>query len=83
MASLGSLIGGLVGTFVLPIPLIGTVAGMVIGALLFEFMRVGEMQQATRAGRIAFKTYLLGIVTEFASSVAIVLIFAASVWLTR
>ncbi|MBN1202596.1 MAG: DUF456 domain-containing protein [Anaerolineae bacterium] len=83
MATLGSLIGGLAGTFMIPIPIIGTVAGMVIGALLFEFLRQGELQGAARAGGTALKLYLLGVVFEFASSVAILLVFAVSIYLTR
>ncbi len=83
LTSLGSVAGGLLGTFVIPIPLVGTVAGMVIGALLVEFMRVGEVGPAMQAGRAAFKFYLWGIVVEFTASVGILLVFAISVWITR
>lgn len=83
LSTLGSILGGIIGTFAIPIPLIGTVAGMVIGALAFELMRQGQLDPALRAGKNAFKVYLLSTAAEFTASVAILLVFAASVWLTR
>ena len=41
LSILGSLVGGLIGTFAIPVPFLGTIIGLVLGALLFEFARVG------------------------------------------
>jgi uncharacterized protein YqgC (DUF456 family) len=82
LTSLGSVGGGIIGTFVIPIPLLGTIIGAVLGALLVEMMRVGELKDALTAGRRAFELYLLSMVVEFAASGAILVVFVISLWLT-
>ncbi len=83
LATLGSILGGIVGTFLIPIPILGTVAGMVIGALLFEFMRQGELDPALQAGQNAFKVYLLSTLAELGASFGILVVFILSVWITN
>ncbi len=82
LTSIGSIVGGLVGTFVIPIPILGTILGIVGGALLVEFIHIGETQRAIHAGRIAFKMYLIGLLVDFAFSFGIILVFIFSVWST-
>lgn len=79
LGAIGSLIGGLVGTFVIPIPILGTIIGMIVGAMLVEFTRLRDMSHAMRAGRVALQVYLWGIVVEFGLSLAIMLIFVVTV----
>lgn len=79
---LGSFIGGILGTFLIPIPILGTLIGAVIGALLIEFMRLGEVWDALRSGRAILEMYLVNIVVEFSLSVSIFAVFLISVWLT-
>lgn len=83
LSTIGSLVGGLAGTFVIPVPILGTVLGMVIGALAFELLRAGELDRALKAGHNTFKLYLVSFAVEFAASVAILAVFVASLWLTR
>ena len=40
LSIIGAMIGGLVGTFAIPMPLVGTLIGIVGGALIFESLRV-------------------------------------------
>jgi uncharacterized protein YqgC (DUF456 family) len=80
--TLGSIFGGLLGTFVIPIPILGTLIGAIVGALLVEFMRVGQMRHAYMAGRSVLETYLIGIVVEFGMSLGIFSTFLISLWLT-
>lgn len=82
LATVGSIAGGIIGTVLIPIPFLGTLAGMVLGALLFEFMRIGQWREAIDAGRLALKFYLIGAIFEVAASLLILAIFAASLWLT-
>lgn len=82
MTSVGSIVGGLVGTFVIPIPILGTILGSIGGALIVEFMRIGEIQRAMRAGRIAFKMYLIGAFIDLAFCLSIIAVFVISVWST-
>jgi len=81
-AALGSLMGGLLATFLIPIPILGTLIGAIVGALLVEFMRMGEVEVAMQAGRSVIESYLIGIVVEFTISLGIVLTFLASIYFT-
>lgn len=82
LTTLGSIGGGILGTFFLPIPLFGTVVGMVLGALAVELMRVGDMRSALEAGRTSLELYLIGVAFELTAGVAIVIVFAVSLWAT-
>ncbi len=77
-SALGMIIGGTVGTFTIPIPLIGTLIGAVAGAILLELLRIGEMSGALRAGGYAFRTFIWGMVTEFGFNLLIVAVFFGS-----
>lgn len=44
------LVGAIVGTFVLPMPLLGTIVGYAAGVLLGEFVRLRDWRAAFRAG---------------------------------
>lgn len=78
-SAFGMMVGGLIGTFVIPIPILGTLAGAIIGAVALELLNAGEMSRALRAGGIAFKAFILGMITEFGFNVLIVGVFFASV----
>ncbi len=81
--ALGMFIGGLVGTFAIPIPLIGTLIGAMVGAMLLELLNLGDLQKALQAGGFAFKAFILGMVTEFGFNLLIVAVFFGSLWFTR
>jgi uncharacterized protein YqgC (DUF456 family) len=81
-SSLGAFIGGLLGTFFIPIPIIGTLVGYVLGALLFELARLRELRRAIHAGRSAFRTYFLNYVVQVVISLAIFAVFVVSLWIT-
>lgn len=75
-AIIGGLLGGLAGTFAIPIPIVGTLLGVVGGTVLFELLRVGDARVAARSSGLALKSYLLTLVTETGISALIVLVFA-------
>ncbi|MCA9907574.1 MAG: DUF456 domain-containing protein, partial [Anaerolineae bacterium] len=77
-ASLGSLAGGIAGTFLIPIPLLGTLIGTVIGALLVEFVRRGQATPAIAAGQQAARLFVIGYALRLISSVVIVIIYIIS-----
>ncbi len=79
LGAVGSFIGGAIGTFLIPIPLLGTLIGCVIGALLFELMRYRELRKALQAGQSAAKMFILGYVLEVAASVGIFIVYLISV----
>ncbi len=75
----GALLGGLIGTFAIPIPFLGTLIGIVLGTLVVEFAHVGEFRQALQSGNVAIKSYLLSVVVEIGISTLILAVFSASV----
>jgi uncharacterized protein YqgC (DUF456 family) len=79
----GMFAGGLVGTFAIPIPILGTLIGAIVGAILLELLNLGDLQKALRAGSFAFKSFIFGMATEFGFNILIVLVFFASLWVTR
>lgn len=78
LGAVGSFIGGLAGTFVIPLPILGTLIGTVIGALAVELLYFGEMRKAVRAGRVALQLFIVGYILEIAASASIVLVFLVS-----
>lgn len=77
-ASMGSLIGGIAGTFLIPIPLLGTLIGTVVGALLIEYARRGQATPALAAGQQAARLFVIGYSLRLISSLAIVVIYIIS-----
>jgi hypothetical protein len=45
-------------------------------------MRLGQWQEAMRAGRAALEAFLLSFVVEISMSIAIYAVFLASLWFT-
>ena len=80
--ALGSIIGGILGTGLIPVPILGTLIGAVAGALLVEFMRRGDIDFAMQAGRSVVESYFFGMVIEFVVSLVIFATFLTSIWLT-
>ncbi len=81
MSIIGALIGGLVGTFAIPIPIAGTLIGIVGGALGFEFLRVRQLRPALRSGTTAATGYVLGVLVEGGISLLILVVFVLSLLL--
>jgi uncharacterized protein len=83
LSSVGSFIGGMVGTVLVPIPLIGTMVGVVGGALLVELVRIREWRQAMSAGKTAFKMFVLSYVVQLVASITIFAVFIISLEVTK
>jgi uncharacterized protein YqgC (DUF456 family) len=82
LASIGSFVGGIIGTIAIPIPIVGTLVGCVVGALAVELVKFGDLQKALGAGRSAFKLFVLGYVLNIAISLAIVVVYVVSLLTT-
>ncbi|GAB4527431.1 MAG: DUF456 domain-containing protein [Anaerolineae bacterium] len=80
--ALGTLLGGLVGTFLIPLPICGTLVGAIIGALLFEFIHAGDARLAFTAGKSALKLFIASLVVEVIATFLIFLVFILSLYLT-
>lgn len=82
LGAVGSLVGGLVGTFLIPLPILGTLIGTVAGALIIEFIGFREARKALRAGQVALKLFIVGYILEIVTSAAIVIIVLVSIGAT-
>jgi uncharacterized protein YqgC (DUF456 family) len=79
LTSLGGFAGGLLGTFFIPIPILGTFIGYVVGAALVEFVQRRRLQETLQTGREAAKIYLLSYVIGVITSIVIFVIFIVSI----
>lgn len=79
LAAVGSLIGGLLGTFFIPVPLAGTLIGTALGAGVVEWARRRRVRGALTAGRSAAKLFVIGYGIELATSIAIFVTFLVSI----
>jgi len=78
LGAIGSLVGGLVGTFVIPLPICGTLIGAVAGALLVELIHFRQLNKAVQAGRAAATLFLVGYAVEAACSIAVFVVYVVS-----
>lgn len=85
---MGAVVGGLLGalflTFLVPVPILGTVvgvcAGTFLGALVVELMVGKEVGQSTRIGIGAAKGRFVGILAKSCFGVAILVVSVIAAW---
>jgi uncharacterized protein len=78
LSSLGAMIGGVAGSFLIPIPILGTLVGCVGGALLVEYLRSRDMDPALKAGRTAFNLYIISYGVQLAASILIFIVYVVT-----
>jgi uncharacterized protein YqgC (DUF456 family) len=83
LTSAAAFVGGFIGTFTIPIPIIGTMAGGIIGALIVEFIHRRQMNLAVKAGKTVFKLQLIGYVIELSTTFGIFVVYIISLLTTR
>lgn len=69
-------IGAIAGTFLIPIPLIGTIAGYAGGLILAEYVRLNELRPAVRAAFGGIVGWGVSSAVELAGGVVIILLVA-------
>ena len=74
-AMVAGLLGALIGTFALPIPLIGTIAGYAAGVLLGEYQKHGDWDKALRADAGGLAGWGIATVLQLVTGFVILLIF--------
>lgn len=79
LGAIGSFIGGLIGSFVIPVPVLGTLVGAMVGAAALELIRFREFQKGLQAGRSALKMFLLGYTINVVISISIFVTYLISV----
>lgn len=83
LTSTAAFIGGFIGTFTIPIPIVGTMAGGIIGALIVEYIHRRQVHLAVQAGRTVFKLQLIGYAIELSTTFAIFVVYVVSLMTTR
>jgi uncharacterized protein YqgC (DUF456 family) len=77
-AIVGALVGGIAFTFLLPIPVVGTLVGVCTGAFLgagvLEWQKIGDVSHATKVGMGAAGGRLLGTLVKLAFAVVMLLV---------
>jgi uncharacterized protein YqgC (DUF456 family) len=81
-STLASIVGALAGTFFIPIPVLGTLAGAMTGALAAEFLYAADTRRSMRVAGMALESYILSIFVEFMISMSIIGVFLFSLFLT-
>lgn len=74
-ALVAGLLGGLIGTFALPIPLVGTIVGYAAGVLLGEYQKHGDWDKALRAGAGGLAGWGIATVLQLATGFVILIFF--------
>lgn len=82
LSSIGAFVGGLLGTFFIPIPVIGTIIGSVAGAALVELVRIRELRRAIRAGQTTAKMMAISYAVQLSASLIIFVIYIISIQTT-
>lgn len=72
-------IGAIAGTFLLPIPLVGTIVGYAAGLILSEYIRLGQLRPAMKAAFGGVVGWGVSTVVEFAGAVLMILLVASQV----
>ncbi|MCA9969949.1 MAG: DUF456 domain-containing protein [Anaerolineales bacterium] len=68
-------LGALVGTFAIPIPIVGTVAGYVLGLILGEYQKHGNWELARKAGLSGLAGWGLATAVQFGGGILMLFIF--------
>lgn len=72
---LTGMIGGVLGTFVLPIPLVGTIVGYALGVLLGEYHKHRDWERALRVGAGGLAGWGVATVLQVGGGLLILILF--------
>lgn len=78
MSMIGFFVGMAAGSILIPIPIVGSMIGGMIGVVIVEFVNDSQLDDAVRTGGSAMKLIIYGMIAEFsfASAIVVVTIFA-------
>ena len=82
LSSIGAFVGGLIGTFFIPIPVVGTLLGSVGGAMLVELVRLRQLRHAVRAGQTTAKMMAISYAVQLSATLIIFVIYVVSLQTT-
>jgi uncharacterized protein YqgC (DUF456 family) len=82
LGTIGSILGAMIGSFVIPIPILGAIIGAIVASIGIALLQAKERQNLFKIGRDTLKTYIAGLVLEFCASILIILVFITSVVMT-
>lgn len=74
------LAGLIVGSLVIPVPIVGSLAGMFLGVLFSEWYRTANIKKANKAAVGSFAGSLVGMVGNSVAAVAFLTLFIVFAW---
>lgn len=75
MSCLGLLaffVGAAIGTGAIPIPILGTLIGGIVAVMIVEFINTQDWKAALIGGKVALRSFIVGMIMEFIFASAIV-----------
>lgn len=72
-------VGAIAGTFLIPIPLVGTIVGYMAGLLLSEYVRLNELRPAMKAAFGGLVGYGVSTAVELVGGIMMILLVATQV----
>jgi hypothetical protein len=75
----GTIGGGLLGTFLIPIPILGTLLGGIGGAFGLELLYNRDVRSSVRAGTFAAESFVRSLILAILLNFAILIVFFAAV----
>lgn len=79
VALLLGVVGAIAGTFLIPVPLLGTLAGYALGILLGEYLRLRDWRAAWRAGLGGLAGWGIGTALQLAGGLLLIALFLVAV----
>lgn len=79
LSAVALVIGGMIGTFTIPVPFFGSLIGAVAGVVLVELYKRRQVRGAVQAGTVAAKLFFIGYLIEVGSSLAVFGVYLYSI----
>ncbi len=83
LTSVGAMVGGVVGIFLIPLPVVNALIGSVIGAVIVELISARKIIRGVKAGTTAATIFVVSYVIELITVFAIFIVFLLSITLTQ
>lgn len=78
LSIIGFFVGAILGTAIIPIPILGTLIGGILVVIAIEFLNTQDWRKALVGGKMALQTFIIGMAMELVFSILIIITFVVS-----
>ena len=78
LSIIGFFVGAMLGTAIIPIPILGTLIGGILVVIAIEFLNTQDWRKALVGGKMALQTFIIGMAMELVFSILIIITFVVS-----